>query len=326
MKKDLVDYAYLSDNLRYADLFNGILFGGEEIVAAQKLKGEDTKLVLSSDKKKKGRYRDVIRKYEGDVSYAVLGVENQEAVDYAMPFRIMEYEAGEYARQVAEIKKTHERMADVSGDEYLCKFKRSDKISPCVTLVLYWGENWDGSKTLKEMMNMENMPEALQAYVNDYPIHLVNVREFEDTDVFKTDLKLVFDFMKQSNDRQGMRELLLGNEEYKKVSRDAYEVMRVHTKLDELDKFMEDNTDEEEEVVNMCQAIREIIEEECALAREKAIKEGTAEGRAEGILLYTYRMVERGRLTVVEALEDLNSTQSESEYIEGMLAAGYKLP
>lgn len=62
---------------------------------------------------KKGRYRDVIRKYEGDVSYAILGVENQEAVDYTMPFRIMEYEAGEYARQVAEIRKAHERIGMV---------------------------------------------------------------------------------------------------------------------------------------------------------------------------------------------------------------------
>ena len=44
------------------------------------------------------------------------------------------------------------------------------------------------------------------------------------------------------------------------------------------------------------------------------------------MLLHTYRMVERGRLSVAEALEDLNFTQSESEYIEGMLAAGYKLP
>lgn len=76
MEKDLVDYTYLSDNLRYADLLNGVLFGGEEVISPEKLQGGDTKLVLSSEKKKKGRYRDVIKKYEGDVSYAVLGVEN----------------------------------------------------------------------------------------------------------------------------------------------------------------------------------------------------------------------------------------------------------
>lgn len=52
MEKDLIDYTYLSDNSRYADLFNGVLFGGEEILAGERLKGEDTKLVMSSGERK----------------------------------------------------------------------------------------------------------------------------------------------------------------------------------------------------------------------------------------------------------------------------------
>ena len=87
MKKDLVDYNYLSDNLRYADLFNGVLFGGEKVLEPENLKEEDTKLVISREGEEKGRYRDLIRKYENDVSYAVLGIENQESVDYGMPFQ-----------------------------------------------------------------------------------------------------------------------------------------------------------------------------------------------------------------------------------------------
>ena len=56
------------------------------------------------------------------------------------------------------------------------------------------------------------------------------------------------------------------------------------------------------------------------------MEKGIAEGRSAGILLHTYRMVERGKLSVAEALEDLNDSKSESEFIEGMLAAGYRLP
>lgn len=163
-------------------------------------------------------------------------------------------------------------------------------------------------------MNLEEIPAGLRSYVNDYPIHLVHVREFENTNVFKTDLKLVFEFMKCARDRQGMRTLLQRNAEYKTVSRDAYEVMRIHTNLAELDKFIEDNTKEDEEVVDMCQAIREMLEEE----REQGIE--------QGILLHTYRMIERGRMSVTEALEDLKSNQSEHDFIEEMLTAGYKLP
>ena len=318
MEKDLVDYVYLSDNLRYADLFNGVLFGGEEVVVANRLKGEDTKLVVSSGAKKKGRYRDVIRKYENDVDYAVLGIENQEKVNYAMPFRIMEYESGTYAKQMAEFARMHKKQKDVSDEEYLSKLKKTDRLKPCITLVLYWGEHWDGPKALKDMMNLNAVPEPMWPYVNDYRIHVVNVREFSDTSVFKTDLKLVFDFMKQTKNRAGMRALLLGNEEYRSVSREAFEVMRIHTNLTELDKFIEEKIEKDGEVVDMCQAIREMMEEEREQGMEKGIE--------QGILLHIYKMVERGKYSVKEALEDLQSNQKESDFIEAMVAAGYKLP
>ena len=319
MEKDLVDYAYLSDNSRYADLFNGVLFGGEEVLVAEKLKGEDAKLVISSAGKKKGRYRDVIRKYERDVGYAVLGVENQENVSYTMPFRVMEYEIGEYGRQISEKEKKHRKKKDVTGAEYLSQFQKNDRLNPCVTLVLFWGEHWDGPEELLDMVNLEAIPEPLRPYVNNR-MYLVKVREFGNTDVFKTDLKLVFDFMKQTKEPEGMRGLLLGNEAYKSVSKDAYEVMRVHTNLKELDRFWEESTSEEE--VDMCYAIRMIIKEE----REKGREEGRAQGLEQGILLHAYQMVARGRETVAEALEDIELNLTESEFLEGLQAAGYTMP
>ena len=57
--------------------------------------------------------------------------------------------------------------------------------------------------------------------------------------------------MKYTKNREGMRTLLLENEEYKSVSRDAYEVMRVHTNLDELDKFLEEDRKEESVVIRI---------------------------------------------------------------------------
>ena len=306
MEKDLVDYTYLSDNLRYADLFNGVLFGGEEVISADHLTGDDTKLVIPSKGKKKGRYRDIVRKYENGVSYAVLGVENQEAVDYTMPLRIMEYEAGEYSRQVAEIKKLHERLEDVTGDEYLCKFSKTDKIWPCITLVLYWGEKWDGSKTLWEMMRLEDLPEALRTYVNDYPTHLVNVKGFENTSVFKSDLRLVFDFLKHAKDREGMRKLLLENEAYRTVSRDAYEVMRVHTNLAELDKYMEEKVDEEKEDLDMCQAIRELIEDGRQEGKLEGRLEGKKEGRMEALKLSVENLMKSLSISLDKACELLD--------------------
>lgn len=214
----------------------------------------------------------MVRKYEGDIGYAVLGVENQENVSYTMPFRVMEYEVGEYAGQIAMRKKSHRKKRDVAGAAYVNGFCKGEKLNPCVTLVLFWGEQWDGPEELLDMIDLAALPEPLRPYVNNYRMHLVNVREFGNTDVFKTDLKLVFDFMKQTKHPVGMRKLLMENAAYKSVPRDAYEVMRAHANLKELDMLWEEKENEEE--VDMCYAIQMLLEEE----REKGIEKGIEKG------------------------------------------------
>ena len=72
----------------------------------------------------------------------------------------------------------------------------------------------------------------------------------------------------------------------------------------------------------MCQAIREMLEEERAQGMELGIEQGIE----QGILLHIYRMVERGRMSVAEALEDMRSEQTENDFVKGMLEAGFKLP
>jgi hypothetical protein len=66
--------------------------------------------------------------------------------------------------------------------------------------------------------------------------------------------------------------------------------------------------------------------EELVYAKNEGRQLGIEQGIEQGVLLQTYRMVERGRLTVQEALEDLQSSQGEAEFIEAMLAAGFKVP
>ena len=79
-----------------------------------------------------------------------------------------------------------------------------------------------------------------------------------------------------------MRELLSKNGEYRNVSQDAYEVMRAHTNLDEFDKFLEGCKKEQKEGVDMCQAIREIMEEEREIGRR-----GISFRRTKELRIYT---------------------------------------
>lgn len=53
--------------------------------------------------------------------------------------------------------------------------KNTDKFIPVITVVVYYGEKeWDGAKTLHEMLNI---PEKMIKYVNDYKMLLVEAKE-----------------------------------------------------------------------------------------------------------------------------------------------------
>ncbi len=116
--------------------------------------------------------------------------------------------------------------------------------------------------------------------MNDYQMHLVCVRELEDTGVIKTDLKLVFDFMKCCDSKEKMKALLADNPDYMDLDEETYDVMMVHAHSKELealrDKVKEDGG-------NMCKALADWAEEEREIGREEGLKAGHENGLREGI-------------------------------------------
>ncbi len=158
---------------------------------------------------------------------------------------------------------------------------------------------------------MEAVPDYLKAYVNNYKMHLVNVRELKDTGVFKTDLRQVFEFIRCSEDKAALKKLVKGNPDYACLGMDAYDVMMAHAHSKELKEL---RNRVEKEGGNVCKGLADWAAEE------------RAEGRAEGALYHLYKMVARGRRTVQDALEDLENGISETEFLAGMQAAGFKVP
>lgn len=67
----------------------------------------------------------------------------------------MNYDSLEYGRQVKELlKQNQERKDCADANEKLCRFKRTDRLTPVYTICLYHGtELWDGPRSLKDMMN-----------------------------------------------------------------------------------------------------------------------------------------------------------------------------
>lgn len=97
--KDIRLKVYLSDERRYADIWNGSVFQGKEIVKAQDLKQVSPVLDTADVTGTEEMLRDVVMKQSlTGQKFALWTVENQEYVDYGMPVRIMRQEVMSYTR------------------------------------------------------------------------------------------------------------------------------------------------------------------------------------------------------------------------------------
>ena len=74
---------YFADNNRYADLINGFVLNGQQIIKAEDLRPTDSR-IHEKEKNKKSKYRDLIRSTAFGANFAIIGVENQAEVHYGV--------------------------------------------------------------------------------------------------------------------------------------------------------------------------------------------------------------------------------------------------
>ena len=105
---------------------------------------------------------------------------------------------------------------------------------------------------------------------------MVNVRKLEDTSVFRTDLRQVFDFIRCSENKVALKNLVRDNPDYAGLDMDAYDIMMVHSHSKELEEL---RGKVEQEGGNMCKGLADWAAEERAEGRE----EGRAEAAESGL-------------------------------------------
>lgn len=293
MEKDLQKKGYFHDPERFADLINGVICSGRRVIEPSDLTDVDSQTGFYKSPSKRGakgtqrkqRYRDLVRKAAFGVNFAVVGIENQEDVHYLMPLRSMAYDVAEYERQAAIIRRKVRRRKDITSAEFLSGFKKDSRLHPCVTLILYYGEEWDGARDLHSILDFTDIPQELRDKVNDYHIQICEVRKFQNTDVFQTDLKQVFDWIRYSENRKKLQELVMNDPVYRELDEDAYDVIAAYTDMADI---MEGNQKEQKgDRINMCGAIREMIEE--------GKEEGREEGREQAVKALIETCMEFGR-------------------------------
>lgn len=290
-KSDTSLAIWLSDKERFADLYNGSIFQGKQIVEAKKLELEkkDAKELI---KDKNGiwqnieRNRDIVMKWDDGINLVILACENQEKVHYAMPVRTMLYDGLSYAEQIRHLRKNTKFQ---NSDEFLSGMKKEDKLCPIFTLVFYYGEKeWDGSKDLhgllKESADSE-IGQIIRELIPNYHINLLDVNQLEDTSSYKTDLQVVFGMLKCRQDKKEIQKYVQEHADYfQHVDIDTYNVLRILLKAE---KQLENIKEKDKEEINMCQALQGIFDDgveqgiEQGLALAKRILLLWREGRSE---------------------------------------------
>ncbi len=200
------------------------------------------------------------------VAYLILAIENQSNIHYAMPVKNLVNDALQYAKQVEIAANSHKKSGDYKGadsDEYLSGFMKNDKLIPVVTLVVYFGDKlWDGPMSVHEMFNEQDA--EILALVPDYKINLIAPAVIDEKDFskFNSSLREVLSFIKYSRNADKLEEIVNSDADFRKLGRSEVNVLNACV---DANLTMKPN----EEVVDMCEALRELERRAAEKAKNK---------------------------------------------------------
>ena len=144
--------------------------------------------------------------------------------------------------------------------------------------------------------------QSLMRFIPDYKINLITPAGLseEDLEKYHTEFRMVMKFIKYSDDKDALQKMLDSDETFKTVSRETANLINIVTNSGIEIK-------ENEEVIDMCKAIKEIKEE------------GREEGRAETIVDSIHKLMRTMKLTAQQAMEALEIPPADQQRYLTML-------
>lgn len=307
-KADVILKDFWRQNERFADLFNAVIFRGKQVIKPEDLTERDTDMSgiiqFKDYRKTLERTRDVVKKMAYGVEFAVLGIESQQKIHYAMPLRTMLYDSLGYLKEYQEITRIRKaERGKMTEDEFLSKMRKEDRLHPIISIVLYYSEkSWDGPTCLKDMI--VEMPEEVEQIFSDYKMNLVQIRESEQYTFHNEEVRAVFEIS---------REIFNGNldkinERYRNrdLTPELITVIGMITDSAELVR-----QGKIEEVANMCTALEKWEKENIERGTKRGIEIGTNQGIEKGIAKMVLTLLNKGK-TVEETADWLDLTE---EYV-----------
>ena len=245
---------YLGKKDAFADAFNYLLYSGEQVIDPDSLREMDTSQITlpygNNARLPVQKYRDLLRIWEamtdGKNIYVILGAEIQGKVHYAMPIKDGLYDWIGYSKQVEEARRSltkgnNNEDADLyaedgvlkiklTSEEFLSGFRKTDRLIPIITAVLYIGaEPWDGPRSLFDMMDIED--ERIIPFLNDYKLNIISAADMDDAEFekFHTDLGLAMQIIKHQKDNA---DKIIEGTNHRKIDVDAAYFLKKAANLD----------------------------------------------------------------------------------------------
>ena len=280
-QKDITQKNFEAYNDVFSDIVNGTLFDGREVIKPETLVDAMAKSQYKADDNVIHEQERDVAKYWTDkncyIRLALLGVENQLAIDMDMPLRVIGYDGSSYRDEMNQDKIV---IDEATGKKHKIRHERY----PVVTIVLYFGKTpWKKPLRLYDVLKISD---DLKPFVNDYKINLIDVPRLtgEQVEKFTSDFQIIADYFVQLNE----------NNDYvpkDKTIRHTDSFLKLMSVLTQDDKYVEmgKKISHEGEEFNMCKVLDkaeargEARGQAIGEARGKAIGEAMGEARGKTI-------------------------------------------
>ena len=286
-QKDITQKNFEAYNDVFSDIVNGTLFDGREVIKPEALVDAMAKSQYKADDNVIHEQERDVAKYWTDkncyIRLALLGVENQLAIDMDMPLRVIGYDGSSYRD---EMNQDEIVIDEVTGKKHKIRHERY----PVVTIVLYFGKTpWKKPLRLYDVLKISD---ELKPFVSDYKINLIDVPRLtgEQVEKFTSDFQIIADYFVQLNESNDYVPT-------EKNIRHTDSFLKLMSVLTQDDKYAEmgKKIAHEREGFNMCKVLDKA--EARGEARGKAIGEargkaiGEAKGKAIGALNKTVEIL-----------------------------------
>ena len=195
-EKDITQKNFEAYNDVVADIVNGSLFDGQERIKADSLVDAQPFSQYKADDGTIHEQERDVAKYCMDIKcnlrLALVGFENQIAIDLDMPIRVFGYDGVSYRDELNQDKIVIDKATGK-------KRKIRNKRYPVITLVLYFGKTpWKKPLCLYDVIDV---PDFLKPFVNDFKINIIDVPRLTPEQVkrYKGDFQIIADYFVQLN-------------------------------------------------------------------------------------------------------------------------------